>query len=239
MTIRYRAQKEDTMQSYIHRFLRFPFLLLLMIGAALAVASAAQAADKAAGGTLQGRVLFEAGKAPKVLTDTVVYLVGDGLASKGAASNDDGAAAILDQRDITFVPHVLPVMVGSKVEIRNSDKIMHNLHTRSAKNPSFNKAQLAKKSVQVAFAAPEIVPIGCDVHSQMIAYIPVLPTPFFTKAGKDGTYTIAGIPPGQYELVGWHEKYGTVSTKVEIAASKTAQVDVNFSKASAKPKEEK
>lgn len=237
MSMKDPAYKEATMRNHIHHF-----LLYVMIAGVLAVASAAEPQGKEAAGTVQGRVLFEDGKTPKgvVNTDAVLYLVGDRLAPKEAVTKDGAVAATLDQRDTTFVPHVLPVMVGTRVEIRNSDAIMHNVHTRSVKNPPFNRGQMARRGIyRVVFEAPEIIPVVCDVHSQMSAYILALSNPFFTKAEKDGTYTISGVPFGKYELVGWHEKYGTVSTKVEIAAGNTAQVDVDFSKASAKLKAEK
>ncbi len=218
------------------------FIFLATIGALLAPGPAAEPQDKDVGGTLQGRVLFQGEKDPPkgiIVSDAVVYLVGSGPAPTAVPAKDGPPVAILDQRDIAFVPHVLPVAQGSKVEIRNSDAILHNVHTRSAKNPPFNRAQLAKRTFHVVFESPEVIPVGCDVHSQMSAYILVLPTPLFTKAGKDGTYTIAGIPPGKYQLIGWHEKYGPVTTEVEAAAGKTAQADVSFSTASAAAKEAK
>lgn len=213
------------MRNKIHHLLFF-----LLAGALLAAAPDAEPQDKAAAGTLQGRVLFAGKKSPQgvIVTDALVYLVAEGRTPKEALTKDGASVPVLDQRDITFAPNVLPVVAGSEVEIRNSDNITHNVHTISQKNPSFNRAQLRHRAFRVTFESPELIRVRCDIHSQMHAYIHVLPTPLFTKAGEGGTYAIAGIAPGKYELVGWHEKYGAVTSKVEIGAGKTTQADVNL-----------
>lgn len=223
--------KEKTMRNRLHYG-----LLLAVVGAVFAGAPAAEPQNKDAMGTLQGRVAFEAAAPGVTAADAVVYLQGDGLAASAVPAKDGAALPVLDQRDITYVPHVLPVMAGSKVEVRNSDNIMHNIHTRSDKNPSFNRAQMRHRSFEVVFQHPETIHVSCDIHSQMSASVVVLPTPFFAKAEKNGAYTIAGVPPGQYELVAWHEKHGTVTTRVQVAAGKVTQANVAFSRASASAK---
>lgn len=222
--IKAQPTKETVMRHRLHYV-----LLLAVSGAVFAVAPAASQNNHTTG-TLQGRVVFPGAASGVTAADAIVYLQGDGLAATAAVAKD---AAVLDQRDITFVPHVLPIVAGSKVEIRNDDNIMHNIHTRSEANPPFNRAQMRHRAFEVVFPAPEIVRVSCDVHSQMSASIVVLPNAFFAKAEKNGAYTIAGVPPGQYELVGWHEKYGTVTTKIHVTAGKTTPADVVFSKTSA------
>lgn len=209
------------------------YVLAFAVAGAVFAVSPAEPQNNDMTGTLQGRIVLASSATGVGATDAIVYLQGDGLAAKAPAAKDGAALPVLDQRDITFAPHVLPVTAGNKVEIRNSDNIMHNIHTRSEKNPSFNRAQMRHRSFEVVFQSPEIVRVNCDVHSQMSGFIAVVPNSFFAKAEKNGTYTIAGVPPGQYELVGWHEKYGTVTTKVQVAAGKTTHADVSFSNASA------
>ncbi len=204
-----------------------PRLLPILLGAVLCTAVAA--AEPAAG-TLRGHVNFGGGSAPQgvVVTDTVVYLTGEGLAHCAQAS----IPAVLNQRDIAFVPHVLPVVAGTKVELRNSDTILHTVHTASQKNPVFDRPELGNQTAEVTFDHPEVIPITCDVHSQMSAYIVVVPTPCFTKTASNGSFTLTDIPPGKYRLVAWHEKYSAAETEVEIAAGQAAAVDVNLTSSS-------
>ena len=125
----------------------------------------------------------------------------------------------------------LSVVVATPVEFRNSDAILHNVHTNSKKNEPFSRLQApaAAKIVHV-FESPEVIHIGCDIHSQMSAYIVVVPNRFFTKASKNGAFTLKGVPPGTYKLVAWCEKYRTVSKTVEVKAGVTTQTDMDFQK---------
>ena len=179
-------------------------------------------------GSLTGRVTFDGGKAPAgvVVSDAVVYLVGEGLVE--AAPDAPAAPAVLDQKDITFVPHVLPLVAGAEVEIRNSDAIMHNVNANGRENRPFNRSQLAGMKLRIKIPFPEIVPVKCDVHSQMSAYIAVVPNRFYAQPAADGSYTIANVPAGTYELVGWHEKYGAVTTQVEVLKGETITAVMNF-----------
>lgn len=217
-------------------------LFLVAVSATLSMAPAVGTADEEEAGTVSGRVLFQGGETPKgvVVSDVVVYLEGDGLTSDEADANERTVAApVLNQRDLTFEPHVLPVVAGTKVRVRNEDAVLHNVHSASGVTNAFNRASLPGKTTRVTFKSPEVIPVLCDIHSQMLAYILVLPNPFFTKAEKDATYTISGVPPGKYKLVAWHEKYGTVTGEVEVEEGGTAQVDVDFQKALAMTKGEK
>lgn len=213
----------------IRNFIRPLRHLPLLIGLVLCARLAAQPAPPAPAGSLQGRISFAGGTIPQGtnLADTVVYLIGDGLTAHREPARP-GARAVLDQRDITYVPHVLPVLAGTKVEIRNSDAILHTVHTNSQKNPAFDRPELGNQSVEVTFAAPEIIPVSCDVHSQMSAYIVVVPTPYFTKAAKDGSFKLTDLPPGKYRLVAWHEKYNAIELTVEINAGNNAPVEVKM-----------
>lgn len=212
-------------RNLVRPLLRFSLLLGLVLTARLS----AQPAAPATAGTIEGRVLFAGQPAPKGLlaSDTVVYLI----SSEPKAPSDlggAGATALLDQRDITYVPHVLPVVAGTKVEIRNSDAILHTVHTKSLLNPAFDRPELAKQTMHVTFAAAEIIPVSCDVHSQMSAYIVVVPTRHFTKAARNGSFRLTDIPAGKYRVVAWHEKYPAVETAIEITAGQSASADINF-----------
>lgn len=210
-----------------------PLLLPLLLGSAMSGTWLTNPRAQEATGTLRGHIRFGGATPQKGINaaDTVVYLAGDSVAAKAGGASQM-ATPVLDQRDITFVPHVLPVLAGAKVQIRNSDAILHNVHTTCRMNQAFNRAQLGNKAFEVVFEKPEIIRVVCDIHSQMSAYIVVVPNPHFTKAQKDGSFTLSGVPPGKYQLIAWHEKYGSTTHAVEISAGKTTEADVNLTKTS-------
>jgi len=79
------------------------------------------------------------------------------------------------------------------------------------------------------FTAPEVmVPLECNVHGWMHAWLGVLPHPFFGVSGSDGSFTIKGLPPGTYTIEAWHEKYGTQTATVTVAGSETKTADFSF-----------
>lgn len=94
----------------------------------------------------------------------------------------------------------------------------------------FNQAQKPNSILSTVFQRPDSIRVTCDIHSQMIAHLLVLPNPFFTKIEEDGTYSIAGVPPGQYEVVVWHEFFDTVISTIEITAGGVTTADVTMSR---------
>ncbi|MCS7224591.1 MAG: carboxypeptidase regulatory-like domain-containing protein [Armatimonadetes bacterium] len=137
---------------------------------------------------------------------------------------------VLDQVGCIFRPHVIAVQVGQPVVFLNSDPLLHNVRTQSKKGNSFNIAQPLKGSKQARkFRNPEIgIPIRCDVHFWMVAYLHIIPHPFFAVTGKDGSFTIAGLKPGTYTVEAWHEKLGTQTQKVTVPPTGTAKVEFVF-----------
>jgi len=118
-------------------------------------------------------------------------------------------AAVIDQKGCQYRPHVLAVMVGQTLLIKNSDSIVHNVHGVSLEknNPEFNisqpKAGDEKKHI---FKEPEIgYKIKCDVHQHMSSWVSIFEHPFYAVTGEDGAFSIAGVPAGAYELELWHE----------------------------------
>src|SRR5579885_2391012 len=126
----------------------------------------------------------------------------------------------LDQDGCRYHPHVLGIMVGQTLEIKNSDGILHNIKAKGAKNRPFNISQPTTMTSTRTFTAPEVmVPLECNVHGWMHAWLGVLPHPFFAVSGGDGSFAIAGLPPGTYTIEAWHEKYGTQDATVTVAAA--------------------
>jgi plastocyanin len=153
----------------------------------------------------------------KGLANAVVS-VADG---KGATT---AKKAVLDQKGCKFNPHVVAMMPG-EIEIKNSDDILHNLHTYSTANPSINKAQPKFKKVMTEkFEKPEIIKVTCDVHSWMLGWIAVMPHPFFGVTDNNGVTKIENVPPGKHKVEVWHETLGKQEKDVEVKAGQTAKV---------------
>jgi plastocyanin len=136
----------------------------------------------------------------------------------------------LDQKGCQYVPHVQGIMVGQAYRILNSDGILHNVHALPKVNPSFNQPMPASmKEKTVTFSKPEpVFQIKCDVHPWMMAYIGVFTHPFFSATGTDGKFTISGLDPGTYEITAWHERLGTQTATVTVAANETKTQDFKF-----------
>lgn len=137
----------------------------------------------------------------------------------------------LDQRGCQYLPHAQGIMVGQPYKILNSDGILHNVHSLPKVNPQFNKPMPPTlKETTTSFAKPEptVFQIKCDVHPWMTAYIGVFTHPFFAVTGKDGKFTISGLDPGTYEITAYHEKLGTQTASVTVAATGSKTQDFKF-----------
>jgi len=137
---------------------------------------------------------------------------------------------VLDQRGCLYVPHAMGIMVGQAYNILNSDGILHNIHTLPEINTTFNRAMPATLTeTTTTFGQPEaIFQVKCDVHPWMLAYIGVFDHPFFSVTSADGTFTIAGLPPGTYEITAWQERLGTQTASITVGDSEAASQDFTF-----------
>jgi plastocyanin len=140
---------------------------------------------------------------------------------------------VLDQIGCKYVPHVIAVMRGGSVEFRNSDATMHNIHTLPAVAGSqpIDISQWPKGVPQVKqFNQLEIMmPVRCNNHPWMNAFINVSATPFFAVSDADGHFDISGLPPGTYTLAAVHEKLGEQTMTVTVEPKRTAKADFGFS----------
>ena len=145
-------------------------------------------------------------------------------------------AVTLDQQGCVYVPHVMGIMVGQPYRILNSDGILHNIHTLPKINPAFNRGQPATvKEMTTTFPKPEnMFQVKCDVHPWMTAYIGVFTHPFFSVTKPDGKFTISGLEAGTYEITAWHERLGTQTASITVAANETKTQDFKFAVAGAK-----
>jgi len=138
--------------------------------------------------------------------------------------------ATVDQHGCKFVPHVSAMMPG-ELELKNSDGILHNIHTYSTVNPSINKAQPKFKKVMTEkLEKPEFVKLTCDVHSWMLGWVAVLPTPFFGVTDANGAAKIENVPAGKQTVEVWHETLGKQTREVEVKAGQVAKVGIEMKK---------
>lgn len=139
-------------------------------------------------------------------------------------------AVELNQKGCNYEPHVLALQVGQPLEIVNSDPTLHNIHPRPKSNKEFNMGQPKPgKAAPRTFDKPEVfIPVGCDVHPWMRAYIAVLENPFFAVTKADGTFEIKGLPPGDYEIEATHEKLKAETQKITVKAGESAKLNFAF-----------
>jgi hypothetical protein len=175
------------------------------------------------------------------LANTFVYIK-DGTVEGGKKIGDYSwtvptEAVKLDQNGCHYAPHVLGVMVNQKVSITNSDATQHNIHPTPKLNTEWNQTQAnGAPPIEKTFGRAEVlIPVKCNQHPWMKAYIGVLKHPLYAVSKEDGTFTIPNVPAGKYTLVAWRE--GTTPEEqpieVTVTANGTAKADFSFPKAGA------
>jgi plastocyanin len=161
------------------------------------------------------------------LANVFVY-VKDGLGSRTFDVPKDPVE--LDQKGCQYHPHVLGVMAGQTVDIKNDDPTTHNIHPTPQDNREWNESQPpSSPALEKNFAREEIMlPVKCNQHPWMKMYINVVKSPFFAVTDKSGKYEIKGLPPGDYTIAFVHEKLGEQDQKITVAPKETKTVDQSF-----------
>ncbi len=132
----------------------------------------------------------------------------------------------MDQKNLVFIPHVLPVVVGTTVDFANSDNVKHNVYSGS-ETKKFNLGTYGSGTVKtVTLDKQGDVGLACNVHTEMSAYVVILPNPYFAKTGNDGGFTIDNVPSGEYTLKTWHEKKRPTEQMVTIKAGETTEIQI-------------
>jgi len=161
------------------------------------------------------------------LADVVVY-VQSGFGNRGFAAPTQ--PVIIDQQGCLYHPQVSAVMVGQPLEFRNSDSEGHNVHGRPQIAEAWNFLMSRQGATRdVLFSKPEIgIPVGCDIHPWMRAYVSVFDNPYFGVSGTDGTVSLKNLPPGDYVIGAWHATLGTLVKPVSLAPSAAATIDIAY-----------
>ena len=201
----------------------------------LALAALIMLPQKAWSGEIKGSVKAQGLRSTE---NIVVYL------TKAPAADVDlsNAKFVMDQRNLEFRPHVLPVLVGSTVQFPNNDEVDHNIFSMS-RTKKFNLGSYKPgDSKAVLFDKPGIVELRCDVHAEMAAYILVMKNPYFAVTDQKGSYRIpddaylqqvglANLPelaPGKYVIKTWHEKLKTQKESVMVTENGDVTVQLNL-----------
>jgi plastocyanin len=139
---------------------------------------------------------------------------------------------VLDQQKCRYTPHVVGVRVGQRLSIRNSDPLLHNVRADGKINQPFNMSTpLQGMSFDRTFATREVmVPMRCDVHNWMSAFVGAMEHPFFGVSDADGRVALNGLPPGTYTIEAWHEQLGTETEQVTVGAKESKDVSFTFSR---------
>jgi plastocyanin len=159
--------------------------------------------------------------------DTIVYIEEIG-GNKYPAPEEHG---IIDQMNLIFVPHVIAVQRGATVDFPNSDLVRHNVFSPPDCCNQFNLGTYdVGSSKPVTFDKTCEVPLLCNVHAEMSAYVVVMDNPYFAVTSRDGSFTIDNVPPGAYKLKTWHEKLRSVEQEVKVEGGKTIEADFMLKK---------
>ena len=164
--------------------------------------------------------------------DAVVYLK---EVKAGKGWNDASKRAVLDNHECRYLPRIQAVATGATLEVVNSDPILHNVHGFVGVGTIFNNALWKDKRAEKVLESPGLVRIDCDVHGWMRAWVYVGANPYYAMTAKDGSFTIADVPPGSYTLVTWHEYTGAAEIPVTVKAKDTVSLTAELKKQGAAP----
>lgn len=190
-------------------------VLALIIGAALLGTLPSQAA------TVVGTIMIGSTQA----RGAVVYLEG----TQHPALGSPPGRVVMDQKDLTFVPRVLPVVRGTTVEFISSDNVLHNVFTPSAIAGKFDLGTYSRGEARsITLNEPGEVLILCNIHMEMEAHILVLNNPYFAVVAQDGSYRIPAVPSGTYVLRVWHERPLRYTQTLQVPETGTLTVELQL-----------
>jgi hypothetical protein len=226
--------------------------LTIAISAAVAIVAAAPA-----GGTIKGRIKLNgpdpgnkvirmgmdpmcakmwAGKKPGPVDDVIVTSADGGLMNAFVKLDGEFPGTpvptqpvLLDQKACFYQPRVIGARVGQILRVKNSDNLLHNVHSNSTHRNGFNVGQpIAGITSDFKMIDPEMLKISCDVHRWMTSWVGVVDHPYFAVTGADGSFVINNVPAGKRTISVWHEKFGTLTKSVDVKEGATTPVDFAY-----------
>lgn len=135
-------------------------------------------------------------------------------------------ALVMDQKECVYVPHVLVVPAGGTVEFRNSDPVIHNVTLKAVRNRAINQVIGPGSEFRMELKEPEIIPLECDMHYWMKAWIFVADSPYYQVTGPEGSFLLAGLPKGRYTAVVWHEQLGIKKIPIHVQGGRVVRLNV-------------
>ena len=169
-------------------------------------------------GTINGTVKA---KKTKYLRDTLVYI--ENVTNSFEPPQEH---AVMDQKNMAFIPHILPLLKGTTVDFLNSDMVQHNVYSPDAVTDNVNLGTWLKGEVRpFTFNKLGVASMRCNVHVDMLAYVLVLQNPYFAKLNNDGSFSITNMPEGKYTLKLWNERYKAGDRQVEVKANATSTIE--------------
>jgi plastocyanin len=193
--------------------------------------------DQVIAGNIKGAVKVKGLRTPE---NILVYLTN----APPDAEDFSKVKFVIDQRNLEFVPHVLPVLVGATVDFPNNDKVDHNVFSMSRAQKFNLGSYTAGESKSVVFDNPGIVELRCDVHAEMAAYILVMKNPYFAVTDKQGHFEIPDsstleqtglsgvkdLAPGKYFIKSWHEKLKTQKQAVIVPENGDVTIELDLTR---------
>lgn len=162
------------------------------------------------------------------VSDAIVYLKD---VQKGKQWDKPKKTPTINNSKCNFEPHVQVMPAGMNLSILNSDPVLHNTHGFLIKATVFNVAMPKQgMSVERPIRKPGIIRVECDSHGWMLAWIYAADNPYYAVTGKDGTFTISNVPPGEYTMVVWQEYTGAAEIPVTVKPKETTSVPVEIKK---------
>ena len=184
------------------------------------------------GGSLSGTVRLLSNGTVTGVKDAIVCIKGIQWGKRFERCADGETPTVIDQKDYVFIPHVTVVPAGGTVELRNADPEMHNLHSFSTRNASFNEGiPAAGEPIKKKLDFVETVRIGCDIHKEMAAWIVVRDNPYYCVTGEDGSFKIPDVPPGTHKLAIWHEDFDReelAALRMDVSVESGGEFEVDF-----------
>jgi plastocyanin len=161
------------------------------------------------------------------LANAFVYIQAGLEGKKFEPTNE---AVVLDQRGCMFAPRVLGLRPAQTLDLRNGDSVSHNIHPMPVNNREWNQEQPPHApDVAHRFARSEVmIPVKCNIHAWMHAWIGVVDHPYFAVTGPDGSFEWKNVPAGDYTIAVWHEKLGEQKEQVHLGAAGNAEVVVTY-----------